>query len=227
MRLFTSASGFQINGGTFFESAGDMTIIHTAQTIAEQNISSLEFVAEGPSRELPGVERNDGGFGATRMAPYDEDPWVTFVASGPSLSNSPPFTFPPQEHEFNSQHFLGSFSATHTSQDITAGYHEQFYESMNSTGSEHPLSSFAPVAGTPGGFSGISSYDNPFGLTLTGHVPNPFLATEIFSEEMQPRFRPSLHLPTIVDVSNLGPSGELALQVISSVAGTNLRPWDD
>ncbi|KAJ7857994.1 P-loop containing nucleoside triphosphate hydrolase protein, partial [Mycena leptocephala] len=48
-----------------------------------------------------------------------------------------------------------------------------------------------------------------------------------FSEEIQPQFRPSLHLPTIVDVSNLGPFGELAPPVISSVAGTNPRPWDD
>jgi hypothetical protein len=98
---------------------------------------------------------------------------------------------------------------------------------MNSTGSEHPLSSFAPVAGTPGGLSGISSYDNPFGLTLTGHVPNPLFATEIFSEEKQPQFRPSLHLPTIGDMSNLGPFGELALPGIGSVAGTNPRFWDD
>jgi hypothetical protein len=134
---------------------------------------------------------------------------------------------PSTGHEFNSHHFLGSFSASHASQDFTAGYHEQFYESMNSTGSEHPLSSLAPITGTPGGFSEISSSDNPFGLTLTGHVPNPLFATEIFSEEMQPQFRPSLHLPTIVDMSNLGPFGELAPPGIGSVAGTNPRPWDD
>jgi hypothetical protein len=70
MPLFTSASGFQINGGTFIDNAGDMTIIHTAQAIPEQNISSLEFVMEGPSRELSGVERNDRGFGAARIQPY-------------------------------------------------------------------------------------------------------------------------------------------------------------
>ncbi|KAJ7931938.1 hypothetical protein B0H13DRAFT_2521900 [Mycena leptocephala] len=98
---------------------------------------------------------------------------------------------------------------------------------MNSTGSEHPVSSFTPITGTPGGFGEISSSDNPFGLTSTGHVPNPLFATEIFSEEMQPQFRPSLHLPTIVDVSNLGPFGELAPPGIGSVAGTNPRPWDD
>jgi hypothetical protein len=98
---------------------------------------------------------------------------------------------------------------------------------MNSTGSENPLSSFTPITGTPGGFSEISSSDNPFGLTLTGHVTNPLFATEIFSEEIQPQFRPSLHLPTLVDVSNLGPFGELAPLVIGSVAVTNPRPWDN
>jgi hypothetical protein len=51
-----------------------MTIIHTAQAIPEQNISSLEFVMEGPSRELSGVERNERGFGAARMLPYGMSP---------------------------------------------------------------------------------------------------------------------------------------------------------
>jgi hypothetical protein len=75
MPLFTSASGFQINGGTFIDNAGDLTIIHTAQTVTpEQNISSLEFVIERPSRELSGVERNDRGFGATRTLPYGMSP---------------------------------------------------------------------------------------------------------------------------------------------------------
>jgi hypothetical protein len=97
-------------------------------------------------------------------------------------------------------------------------------------GSEHPLSSFAPVTGTPGGFSQISSSDNPFGLTLTGHVPNSLFAAQIFSEEMQPQFRPSLHLPTMMDASNLGlmtgPFHEPAPPVIGSVAETNHQPWD-
>ncbi|KAJ7874129.1 hypothetical protein B0H13DRAFT_2279998 [Mycena leptocephala] len=240
MPLFTSASGFQINGGTFIDNTGDMTIVHNSQAMPGQDTGSLEFVADGPSRELPGVERNDRGFGVTRMVPYDvsqrpqilnqpqnlsllvanEDPWTTFVASGPSFSNSLQSKFLSQEHESNSQHHLGSLSTTSSSQDFTAGYHEQFHDSM---GSEHPMSSFAPVAGD---FSQISSSDNPW-LTLTGHVPNPLFTTEIFSEEMQPQFRPSLHLPTIVDMSNLGPFGELAPPVIGPVAGTVLRPWDD
>ncbi|KAJ7819155.1 hypothetical protein B0H13DRAFT_2292309 [Mycena leptocephala] len=263
MPLFTSASGVQINGGTFIDTAGDINIIHPPQAMSGQNIGALEFVTEGPSHELSGVERNDRGFGAVRMLPYgmlpaqcnqqdlmkpkdvsqrpqilnrtrsssllvaDEDPWATFVASGPSFSNSLPSTFLPQEHEFNSQHLLGSLSTTSSSQDFTAGYHEQFYESVNSTGSEHPLFTVAPITGTPEGFSEISSSDNAFGLTLTGHVANPPFATQIFSQEMQPQFRPSLHLPTIVDVSNLQPFGELAPPVIGSVAGTNPRPWDD
>jgi hypothetical protein len=70
MPLFTSASGFQINGGTFIDNAGDMNIIHPPQLMPGQNIGALELVMDGPSRELSGVERNDRGFGATRIQPY-------------------------------------------------------------------------------------------------------------------------------------------------------------
>ncbi|KAJ7861340.1 hypothetical protein B0H13DRAFT_2282467 [Mycena leptocephala] len=242
MPLFTSASGFQINGGTFIDNAGDMNIIHPPQLMPAQNIGALEFVAEGPSRELSGVERNDRGFGATRMVPYDgsqrpqilnrtqsssllvadEDPWATYDASGPSFSNSLPSTFLPQEHEFNSQHHLGSLSTTSSSQDFTAGYHEQFYESVNSMGSEYPLSSFVPVAGTPGDFSEISPSDNPFGLTSTGLLPSPLLSAQIFSEEMQPQITPSSNLQLLT-----GPFGEPTLPGMGSVAGTSCQPWDD
>jgi hypothetical protein len=100
---------------------------------------------------------------------------------------------------------------------------------MNSTGSEHPLLTVAPITGTPEGFSEISSSDNPFGLTLTGHVPNSLFATQIFSEETQPT--PSFHLPTTVDVSNLGlvtePFGELEPPVMGSVTGSSHQPWED
>jgi hypothetical protein len=77
MPLFTSASGVQINGGTFIDTAGDMNIVHLdhpLQLMPAQNIGSLEFVMEGPSRELSGVERNDRGFGAARMQPYGMSP---------------------------------------------------------------------------------------------------------------------------------------------------------
>ncbi|KAJ7869825.1 hypothetical protein B0H13DRAFT_2280736 [Mycena leptocephala] len=201
MPLFTSASGFQINGGTFIDNAGDMTIIHPTQAIPEQNIGSLEFAMEGPSHE---------------------DPWATYVASGPSFSNSLPSTFLPQEHKFNSQHHLGSLSTTSSSQDFTAGYHEQFYESVNSMGSEYPLSSFVPVAGTPGDFSEISPSDNPFGLTSTGLLPSPPLSAQIFSEEMQPQITPSSNLQLLT-----GPFGEPTLPGMGSVAGTSCQPWDD
>jgi hypothetical protein len=66
-------------------------------------------------------------------------------------------------------------------------------------------------------------------LTLTRHVPNSLFATQIFSEETQPT--PSFHLPTTVDVSNLGlvtePFGEPAPTVIGSVTGSSHQPWDD
>ncbi|KAJ7904111.1 hypothetical protein B0H13DRAFT_2511111 [Mycena leptocephala] len=218
MPLFTSASGFQINGGTFIDNAGDLTIIHTAQTVTpEQNISSPEFVMEGPSRELSGVERNDRGFGAMRTLPY-----ATFVASSPSFSNSPPFTFAPQGNKFNSQHFLGSFSAPHTSQDFTGGYQEPFHNSISSMGSEHPLSSFAHITGSLGDFSKVSPSDNQLGLTSTELGPIPLFSTQLFSEEMQPQCTPSFNLQLLA-----GPFGEPTPSVIASVAGTCHQPWDD
>ncbi|KAJ7857990.1 hypothetical protein B0H13DRAFT_1902056 [Mycena leptocephala] len=116
MPLFTSASGFQINGGTFIDNAGDMTITHTAQAIPEQ------------------------------------------------------------KHQF-SRLCDGSFARD---------------------------------------FGQISSSDNEFGLKL---------------KETRPEFTPSFHLPTMVDVSNLGlvtePFGELAPPVIRSVAGSSHQHWDD
>jgi hypothetical protein len=90
-------------------------------------------------------------------------------------------------------------------------------------GSEHPMSIFA------GDFSQISPSDNEFGLTSTRLVPNSLFSTQIFSEEMQPQFTPSYHLPPLVDVSNFGlvtgPISEPVPLIIGSVA--DHQPWDD
>jgi hypothetical protein len=68
MPLFTSASGFQINGGNFIDNAGDINI-HTVQLMPGPNLNELEFdTTEGPSRQLLAPERNDHG--AARMRPY-------------------------------------------------------------------------------------------------------------------------------------------------------------
>jgi hypothetical protein len=89
------------------------------------------------------------------------------------------------------------------------------------------MSSFALVTGD---FSQISSSDNQFGWASTGLGPNPLLSTQTFSEETRLQFTPSFHLPTMVDVSNLGlvtgPFGEPAPSVIGSVSETNHQPWD-
>jgi hypothetical protein len=76
------------------------------------------------------------------------------------------------------------------------------------------LSSFAPVAGTPGGFSRISPSDNLFGFMSTMLVPN--------SEEMQPQFTPSSNWQLLT-----GPFGEPTLPGIGSVAGTSHHSWND
>jgi hypothetical protein len=61
MPLFDSASGFQINGGNFIDNAGGINI-HTTQLTAGQNsdpFGTLESIAQGTSRRLLGVERNE------------------------------------------------------------------------------------------------------------------------------------------------------------------------
>ncbi|KAJ7204826.1 hypothetical protein GGX14DRAFT_646481 [Mycena pura] len=76
MSLFKSCSGFEINGGDFYVVAGDMNLQRTQPTI-ERNIdplAALEFdLAEGPSRQLLGAERNGRHHGAEKMLPYVED----------------------------------------------------------------------------------------------------------------------------------------------------------
>ncbi|KAJ7677964.1 hypothetical protein DFH06DRAFT_563568 [Mycena polygramma] len=70
MPLFTSASGFQIQGGTFIDNAGDINIHST--TGDDDSLSTLELVAtQGPSRTLAGAKRNGRQGGAARMLPYD------------------------------------------------------------------------------------------------------------------------------------------------------------
>ncbi|KAJ7871566.1 hypothetical protein B0H13DRAFT_1895713 [Mycena leptocephala] len=74
MPLFDSASGFQITGGTFIDNAGDININSTQIQWPGKNsdlLQALEFVAaQGPSRQLSGVERNGRQAGAVRRLPY-------------------------------------------------------------------------------------------------------------------------------------------------------------
>ncbi|KAJ7816993.1 hypothetical protein B0H13DRAFT_2459166 [Mycena leptocephala] len=157
-----------------------------SQLMPGPNTNAVEFPMEGPSHELVGQR---------------------------GISDRS--EVPPQEHEFNSQHFLEPVSTKHSSQDFTAGYHELLPDSMSSIG-------FTPITGTPGDFSEISPSDNPAGVTSTMLVPNPLFSTQIFSEEMQPQFTPSFNLRLLT-----GRFGETAPPVIGCVAGTVPRPWDD
>ncbi|KAJ7820291.1 hypothetical protein B0H13DRAFT_2451881 [Mycena leptocephala] len=197
------------NGSTFHSAQLYQASKNKYSLMPGPNTNAVESPAEGPSHELVGPERNIRQIGDASQRPQilnrtqsssllvaDDDPWATFVASGPS------FRFPPQEHEFNSQHFLEPVSTKHSSQDFTAGYHELLPDSMSSIG-------FTPVTGTPGDFSEISPSDNPTGVTSTMLVPNPLFSTQIFSEEMQPQFTPSFNLRLLT-----GPFGETAPPVI-------------
>ncbi|KAJ7918013.1 hypothetical protein B0H13DRAFT_1869794 [Mycena leptocephala] len=101
MPLFTSASGVQINGGSFIDIAGDVNL-HNMQPTMAQN-SDLWSA----SRQLSGVERNSQN-GAARLVPHDasrrlqilsssgrirqEESWSNSAASIQSVLNLSPFT---------------------------------------------------------------------------------------------------------------------------------------
>jgi hypothetical protein len=79
MSLFPSASGFQINGGSFLDIAGDINLLelHTTQRtigpgLEQGNPLMVEFMTtgKGSGRQLLGLERNDRQIGAARVSPY-------------------------------------------------------------------------------------------------------------------------------------------------------------
>jgi hypothetical protein len=72
MPMISSSSGFQINGGNFYEIAGDMNLHGTQPTVGPNSnpLTALIGVTEGPSRRLLGVERNGRHGGAARAPPY-------------------------------------------------------------------------------------------------------------------------------------------------------------
>ncbi|KAJ6544389.1 hypothetical protein B0H19DRAFT_1267659 [Mycena capillaripes] len=76
MPLFDSASGFQINGGSFLDITGDVNL-HTTQLMighGSDSLTGLEFgLPEGLDRQLLGVGRNSRQGGALRMSPYAGD----------------------------------------------------------------------------------------------------------------------------------------------------------
>ncbi|KAJ7899411.1 hypothetical protein B0H13DRAFT_1718138 [Mycena leptocephala] len=89
MPFFASASGIQINGGNFIDNkAGDINI-HTTQLTTGQSsdpLIALEYIAQGTSRQLLGVERNEQQIGAARTRPYDVShrPQILNASTAPS-----------------------------------------------------------------------------------------------------------------------------------------------
>ncbi|KAJ7827742.1 hypothetical protein B0H13DRAFT_1917492 [Mycena leptocephala] len=156
MPLFTSASGFQITGGTFIDNAADIHI-HTMQPVPGPNTSAVEFVAEDSSHERLGIERNDQGIGAARMLSDDASQTLSraqnsspLVADGesssspiPSFLNPTQIPFSPQEPEFSSES------------------HELFHDSLDPA-FEQPLSNFVPMSAIPEVGNNISPSDNMF-----------------------------------------------------------------
>ncbi|KAJ7899384.1 hypothetical protein B0H13DRAFT_2337103 [Mycena leptocephala] len=75
MPLFDSASRFQITGGTFIDNTGDININTTQLQLPGQNcdpLQALEFVAaQGLSRQLSGVERNNRRVGVAKRLPHE------------------------------------------------------------------------------------------------------------------------------------------------------------
>ncbi|KAJ6482426.1 hypothetical protein C8R45DRAFT_302144 [Mycena sanguinolenta] len=70
--MFTAASGCQINGGNFYDVAGDMNI-HSVQSAIGPDSDPLTALGHGltaSTRRLVGPQRNERQIEAARMAPY-------------------------------------------------------------------------------------------------------------------------------------------------------------
>lgn len=65
MPLFTSASGVQINGGSFIDIAGDVNLHNLQPAIARNS----DLLSTTQSHQLLGVDRNTQN-GAARVVPY-------------------------------------------------------------------------------------------------------------------------------------------------------------
>ncbi|KAJ6499823.1 hypothetical protein DFH09DRAFT_1102896 [Mycena vulgaris] len=201
------ASGIQINGGSFFDVAGDMNLHSTQPTMGQDSdpLRALEFgLTEGPGRQLWGVERNSGEVGAARMLPYGmvlspsqssshSVPNVEYSLipneSAPSLLNPPPFPFSYPEHEFTSLSFFESGGAS----DPTTAHLALFRGPINNTASEYPQTHVAPTSGTPREYRQMFPSDNRPSVVSTSLVlvPNPVPSTHIFSGQAEPLFPPS------------------------------------
>ncbi|KAJ7705526.1 hypothetical protein B0H17DRAFT_1126337 [Mycena rosella] len=75
MPLFASSSGVQINGGNFYDVAGDMNIESALPLVPGRNLEplmALQFgLTQGANRLLAGPERHERHVGTAKMLPYD------------------------------------------------------------------------------------------------------------------------------------------------------------
>ncbi|KAJ7238071.1 hypothetical protein B0H12DRAFT_1238035 [Mycena haematopus] len=106
MPLFTSSSGFRIDGGHFYEIAGDMNI-HGTQPMIGQGSDPLTALKSGlnVSTRLVGEQRIIGRqVEAASMLPSDLDRWPRRLGLGDTLDFSRPI---------HPAHTLGEYSSTH------------------------------------------------------------------------------------------------------------------
>ncbi|KAJ6551280.1 hypothetical protein B0H19DRAFT_1378054 [Mycena capillaripes] len=102
MPLFTSASGVQVNGGSFIDVAGDMNVYMAQLTIEEEGslpLSALDFTSsEGPGRQVPGDDESGRRGAAERMPPHDVSHQPQILGRSDSSSrryDEPSFAPPP------------------------------------------------------------------------------------------------------------------------------------
>ncbi|KAJ7910458.1 hypothetical protein B0H13DRAFT_2272472 [Mycena leptocephala] len=209
MPLFTSSSGFQINGGSFIDITGDVNL-HSIQPAIAHPPSA--------SRQLLGVDRNTQNR-AVRSVPYDvsrrpqilsslqsssgripqDESWSNSTASVQSLSNLPPFTFSQLEYS--------PFSFEPDPQRPLAGHHGPINGSTSTPGFGYPLSNVL-LLGPPREYSHTSP--------MNRHDPSIIHCSPNFERLAGPLGEPDHSFTG--DFRNDGPE--------SSLTAINPTPWD-
>ncbi|KAJ6598338.1 hypothetical protein DFH09DRAFT_1131551 [Mycena vulgaris] len=157
MPLFASSSGVQINGGNFYDIAGNMNLQSAQPAIESESRRAIEFpspLADVTGRLLSGPERWNRHMGAARVLPYDNSHRPRIMGSLGSRSahhedqheSTLPFNPPSQTSPFTHAHNPGHSHFNHRSprEAIHAVIedHPTHYGSRRSPAGNHPVGPF-------------------------------------------------------------------------------------
>ncbi|KAF7369281.1 WD40 repeat-like protein [Mycena venus] len=232
MPLFSSASGFQINGGSFIDIAGDMNVHNTWAPIEQDSDppNALRYL----SNQRPILQSSTGPQSDTGRHSYDgvsrlavraqipsssqahDESWSGIAASVSSLSTPLPFPAFQSEPESDcpSPFDRGGMCTTGPDQHKYASMAHQYaagpsdlpHGSINIPVFEYPLTNLLPMSGKLQEEKSLSSSNRPLPTSFEA-VVHPFSSASTFSDHYFP-----FHYP-------------ISTPDVSSIA-SNRRSWD-